>query len=641
MNSKKLILPRLISDGMVIQRRKSIHIWGWDETGVAVTATISEVTSSAVTDDRGRFDIYLPARESGGPYELVVRDDRGNEEIVRDVMIGLVWYASGQSNMELPIEMVIDRYPELYTVKENTTIRTFKITEDADFHETFEEVRTGSWKHVSVDTIRNFSATGYFFAVHLQKITGLTVGFIDSTLGGSRISAWMSRKMLSGFDHLIEEADKYADDNIRNSIIESNNTYPQRWRDELDKIDPGLTGNYQDPDLDDSSWKNMDIPVMFADTELAGFIGTVWFRRKFDLPDELAGKKARLFLGTIADRDEVYVNGVKVGETTFMYPPRKYDIPEGLTRKEGNTIVIRLCVEEAKGRFTPKKDYMIFNESASVRLEGAWKYEVTARCEKPVPPTDFINWKSCGLYNAMAAPCFNYTIDGIIWYQGESNAGDYAEYPEVCRSMIRGYREKWGEENLPFIFVQLPNFVIDLKRENDPWPEFRLAQKQLLDDPNVGMAVTMDVGEDNDLHPTEKEPVGERLALYAARIKYGYAGEYTGSEVVSAKFIDNTESGIYFNDNETAIELSLSHCKGLNSRALDKGEEIRDFKLVLDDGSLADTAVQIDGETILLTTNIVTSRIKEIRYLDDLTYNGALIYNAAGLPMGPFVMQLK
>lgn len=638
MTGKTLSLPKLISDGMVIQRRKRIHIWGWDEEGSSVTAAICGVSSTAVTDENGRFDIYLPARESGGPYELQITDSNGNGRIIRDVFIGIVWFCTGQSNMELPIARVKDRYPFFNNIEENDRIRTFKIIEDSDFKAPLEELRSGSWTHVSSDTIMNFSATGYFFAQNLQKITGLTVGFINASLGGSRISSWMSREMLEGYDDLLAEADRYADDEFRKAVADKNAVYPQQWREELDKADMGLSEGWKEPDVNDSSWRSMNIPVMFDETELSGFIGAVWFRKSFDLPDELAGKPARLFLGTLVDRDEVFVNGVKVGGIEYQYPPRKYDIPEGLTKKEGNSVVIRLCVETGCGRITPKKDYMIFNDETSVRLDGAWKYKVGARCEESIPPTDFINWKATGLYNAMTAPCHNYPVDGIIWYQGESNTHEPWDYVDLSQRMIKGYRQNWGEENLPYIFVQLPNFVIDVESVSDPWPRFRLDQKKLLKDRGVGMIVTMDVGEDNDLHPTMKEPIGQRLAIYAARMQYRYTGEYTGPEVESAAISDNNTYPAAALGQGATIELTLTHCAGLHTKALDKGEEIDDFEVVLDDGTRKKAPATISGEKIILQTEAKAENISRILYLDSYTYNGAMIYNRAELPMGPFEM---
>jgi sialate O-acetylesterase len=480
----------------------------------------------------------------------------------------------------------------------------------------------------------NFSATGYFFAAYLQKITGQTVGFINASLGGSRISSWMSKEMLTGYDELLAEAKKYADDDFRQSQADKNVVNGSLWREKLDKQDRGLSEKWMKPELDERSWKEMDIPVMFTDTELSGMCGSVWFRKSFDLPGELAGKSARLFLGTMVDRDQVFVNGVQVGGIEYQYPPRKYDIPKGLTKEKDNSIVIRLCVEYGLGRITPGKEYKIFNDEAQVDLSGKWYYKVAARCSE-IPPTDFINWHPTGLYNAMTAPLHNYPIDGIIWYQGESNTHEPWDYEDLSRRMIKGYRKMWGEENLPYILAQLPNFVIDVEPVNDPWPTFRLTQSRLLDDPLVGMTVNMDLGEDNDLHPTGKRRVGKRLAFWAAHIKYGYSGEYTGPAPSSAKVVTSSRL------KGTVIEISLSHADGLIARDIGKGSEIKDFEVVDDKGAIQKVDAEIADNKIRLKTGMKADKISKVRYLVKYTYSGAMLYNSANLPMGPFEISVE
>ncbi len=680
----ELRLPRLLSDGAVLQRRKSIHIWGWDEKGSKITVELCKEEDCSVVegvcDEKGRFDVYLPARESGGPYTLTVSDNRGGSATVNDVMIGIVWFCSGQSNMELPITRVKDKYPEVVygdsivgkttpitistdspVIERNDKIRTFKIIEETCFEGPYEELNTGSWVSVGPDTILNFSATGYFFAKHLQELTGQTVGFINASLGGSRISSWMSRQMLEGYDGLLAEADKYNDENFRQSVMKSNMENGNAWRGALYEADEGIKNHWEadeDPNtrnggkgsdtfagdntetagnegVMDDTWKDFEIPGFFRGTELDGFIGSVWFRRKFDLPAELAGKKARLFLGTIVDNDIVFVNGQRVGDTPYQYPPRKYDIPEGLTREKDNTIAIRVCVETGAGRFTPGKDYVIFNEEFSAHLEGTWKYKIGAKCEQ-IPPTDFINWKSTGLYNAMTAPCHNFPVDGVAWYQGESNVEDEYDYNELTKRMVEGYRKAWGEENLPFIGVQLPNFIVDCPVEDD-WGKFRLTQAKLLDIPSTGLVVTMGLGEDNDLHPVTKEPLGKRIALWAAHLKYCYNGEYTGPEVTSLKAVED-------HNMEYVIEAQLSHAVNLQILDAGKGTEINDMFIVDESGAKHMARVEIDPEDEMLfiyPKEDVLATDKKVKFTEvmwccDNIYHGGLLTNETLIPMGPF-----
>ena len=652
-----LRLPRILSDGAVLQRRKTIHIWGWDEAGSNISVALTEADKESAQDDdilssgscickeNGRFDLYLPARESGGPYKLVVSDDKGGEIVVSDVMIGLVWFCSGQSNMELPVIRVKDKYPELLEIADNNKVRTFKITEDSSFEGPLEELRSGSWICVNKESITSFSATGYFFADHLQKLTGQTVGFINASLGGSRISSWMSREMLEGYDELLAEADKYSDAEFRKQVMETNMVNGNTWRSNLYESDLGIKEHWDawdgSEDADDK-WKPFTIPSFFKGTELDGFIGSVWFRRKFDLPEELAGKKARLFLGTIVDNDVVFVNGQRVGDTPYQYPPRKYDIPEGLTREKDNTIVIRVCVETGFGRFTPDKDYKIFNDKCSVRLDSFddmtesscdkhWKFRIGARCEM-IPPTDFINWKSTGLYNAMTAPCHNFPIDGVCWYQGESNVEDGYDYNALTIRQVEGYRKAWNEENLPFIGVSLPNFTID-SPVTDDWGKFRLSQARLLELPATGLAITMGLGEDNDLHPVTKKPIGERLALWAAHLKYCYNGEYMGPEITSINRVIDQEG-------RKAFKISLSHSKGLCVVDAGKGTEITDLYIkTKKDRVLAKVILDTDngGLLVYVEDDAAYEEASEIMYCVDNTYTGGLISNETGIPMGPFL----
>lgn len=626
-----LTLPRLLSDGCVLQRRKSIHIWGWDTPGVTVTASLEKDSASAQCSDKGRFDIYLPAREGGGPYELKVSDSEGESVTVKDVMLGLVWLCTGQSNMEFPIARVKDKYPELANIEDNKRIRTFKIIEEGCFSGPYEEHNTGSWVSVSKDTIMDFSAVAFFFAEKIQSITGQAVGLINSSLGGTRIQTWMSREMLEGYDELIAETEKYNDDKFRQAQADYNIEKTEKWINDLHAIDPGIKENWQKEDLDDSNWDELEIPTMFTGTPLEGLVGCVWFRMKFDLPKSLAGKEARLFLGTMVDSDITYLNGVKVGETEYQYPPRKYDIPKGLTREKGNVLAVRLQIELGLGRITPNKEYRIFNDETSVSLEGKWKYKVGATCDK-MPPTDFYNWNASALYNGMTAPCTNLPIDGVIWYQGESNVALPQDYADLTDRMIKGYRKLWGEDNLPFIATQLPNFVIDLTEEEN-WGEFRIKQNRILMNPSTGLAVTMGLGEDNDLHPVTKKPVGERLALWAAHLKYGYSGEYTGPLAVSA-------TGFKSEDGSPAICVEVEHGDGLTVSDEGKGTQIKDFFVADEAGNRYETSAEIKEGNIIVRCKGDVKNASKLLWCCENTYRGGLIVNSTGIPMCPFEMPI-
>lgn len=628
-----LRLPRLISDGMILQQKKQIKMWGFDRPGRKVMLSFLGEEYVAVADGQGRFEAVLPPMEPGGPYNLYIGNENGEEIVVTDILIGDVWLCAGQSNMELPMERVKDRYPEEIRECSEPFIRTFKVIEHSDFHGPLRELQSGSWEKADTGTILKFSATAYFFAKQMYQMTGVPVGLINTSLGGSRIQSWMSREMLQGDVEDLLLAEKYADDAFVAGQLERNQENMEAWHRNLDEQDQGLKRNFKELKAPEPSFKEVSIPFFFRDTQLQGFIGSVWFLRNFQVTGGLAGKAAKLWLGTIVDGDTVYINGVMVGHTDYQYPPRKYEIPEGLLREGENTIVIRVKCENGHGRFTDGKKYALWNDEEEIDLTGKWYYEIGAACEQ-IEPTDFVNWKPTGLYNGMVAPCRPYTLAGILWYQGESNTHVPEVYLELMKRMVAGYRKEWGEE-LPFLYVQLPNFAID-RYDSDAdetgqgWPVVRELQRRAKKLPRVGMAVTMDLGEDNDLHPLNKKEVGFRLAMLAAKMLYGIASECEGPEICGIDYeMEKTGAVLLYFKNIT---------DGMYAYGGEKGKEIRDFELRDEQGIWHRAAAVIKEDTIRLTP-VERIRIRPcgVRYLFSNISHGAMIYNRAGFPLSPFV----
>ncbi len=628
-----LRLPRLISDGMILQQKKQIKMWGFDRPGRKVMLSFLGEEYVAVADGQGRFEAVLPPMEPGGPYNLYIGNENGEETVVTDILIGDVWLCAGQSNMELPMERVKDRYPEEIRECSEPFIRTFKVIEHSDFHGPLRELQSGSWEKADTGTILKFSATAYFFAKQMYQMTGVPVGLINTSLGGSRIQSWMSREMLQGDVEDLLLAEKYADDAFVAGQLERNQENMEAWHRNLDEQDQGLKRNFKELKAPEPSFKEVSIPFFFRDTQLQGFIGSVWFLRNFQVTGGLAGKAAKLWLGTIVDSDTVYINGVMVGHTDYQYPPRKYEIPEGLLREGENTIVIRVKCENGHGRFTDGKKYALWNDEEEIDLTGKWYYEIGAACEQ-IEPTDFVNWKPTGLYNGMVAPCRPYTLAGILWYQGESNTHVPEVYLELMKRMVAGYRKEWGEE-LPFLYVQLPNFAID-RYDSDAdetgqgWPVVRELQRRAKKLPRVGMAVTMDLGEDNDLHPLNKKEVGFRLAMLAAKMLYGIASECEGPEICGIDYeMEKTGAVLLYFKNIT---------DGMYAYGGEKGKEIRDFELRDEQGIWHRAAAVIKEDTIRLTP-VERIRIRPcgVRYLFSNISHGAMIYNRAGFPLSPFV----
>lgn len=661
---KALRLPRLIGDGMVLQQKKKVRIWGEDEPGRKVTLFFLNTEYCGVTGADGIWELFLQEMEPGGPYAMQIRDDAGEEKIVQDIWVGDVWMCSGQSNMELPMRRVIDRYPQelerCRTARSTLPVRTFKITEKSDFHGPLKDLASGEWTALSEDTLLDFSATAYFFAKHLYRISGVPIGLINASLGGSRIESWMGRDMLAGYDDFLALADQYGDDAFVAERLEQNARQAAAWHRRLDEMDLGLREDWAQENAAEDvpcsaagkaetaepfAWQDVEIPFFFQDTALKGFIGSVWFRRKFTVGKELAGKEAKLWLGTIVDSDTVYINGVCVGHTDYQYPPRKYMVPAGVLREGQNTIVIRVKSETGYGRFTDGKTYALFREEEWIDLSGTWKYRVGASCEM-IAETDFVNWKPTGLYHAMTAPCHRYTIAGILWYQGESNThASASRYLDLMERMIAGYRKKWGEE-LPFFYVQLPNFSAEVYEKDrhalySDWPGIREAQRKALKIPGTGMAVAIDLGEDNDLHPLNKEGIGWRLAMLAAAALYGNEMKCSDPQLCGIEMECSGPQicGIEMECGGLQVRLHFRNAAGIYAHSEDKGMEIKDFEIMDGEGRLYPAKAVIAGEDIVLIREEETVEIQEIRYCYRNTNRGALLYNKAGFPMSPFRLE--
>ena len=580
----ELRLPRLLGDYAVLQRGKDIHIWGWDLPGRTVSISLAREEAGRKffknkeqrgvpeqgeapeqgrvpeqgeapehgrtsgektqawhvrTDETGSFSAFLPAREAGGPYTLRVEDEAGEWLERKHLLIGDVWYCSGQSNMELPVSWVAPYYEEEIKNCENPYIRSFKIAEHADFHGPLSEPLSGKWKPANLKNVLDFSACTYFFAKKRWDRTGVPVGILNVSLGGAKIEAFMSREMLKGYDDCLAEAERYAQDDWRKEQEEKNEKSTAEWYGRLQKEDAGIKGAWMQEEAwnknkengqkeekaehrDDSS--RIDVPFFFRNTGYRGLCGSVWLARHFTVTKEMAAQDSVFCLGTMVDADEVYVNGSLVGCTAYQYPERRYPVKAGMLHAGENFLVIRLISEQGEGRITPGKPFCLKTESGEIPLSGTFQAKVGAVCEKR-PPVDFINWRSTGLYNGMAAPCEAFPIAGFLWYQGEANAHmpGVLTYADKLKRLIVDYRKAWNDNGLPFLYVQLPNFEIETyygneeERDSD-WGAMRLEQEKVLTLPGTGMVRTIGLGEDNDLHPHNKKDVGELLADLAEKM---------------------------------------------------------------------------------------------------------------------------
>lgn len=516
----------LIGDGCVLQRGAETRIWGTGSPDMEVMVELQNQIRYAKADPYGKWEVFLHNLSPGGPYRMKIENNAGEIKIVSDVYVGEVWICSGQSNMELPMERVKDCYPEEMK-KKNAWIRHFKVMEHYDFGLPQEECVAGEWKETHPDHNNEFSALCYFFGQYLEKAVNVPVGLINVSKGGSRIQAWMSRESLKGYEALLTEASQLTGGDAVQQFIKDQENAMNRWLSQA----VGTSGDQQESD-----WKSIQIPGCLSDAGLLDFCGSIWLRRKFTVPEAMWGQPANLWLGTMVDSDRTYINGILTGETGYQYPPRKYTISPGVLQKGENNICIHLICNDGRGRVTPGKDFCIFLGSDVVDLSGCWEYRIHKKMKK-APEMDFLCRKAGGLYQGMLAPCQNYTVRGVLWYQGESNDKAPGDYEELLKKMILSWREKWNQEKLPFVVIQLPGFAIDLPRENSGWPEIREAQSRAAEAvQDTAVTINLDLGEDNDLHPWDKKEVAYRAALAARGMVYKENIIYKGPVPISCSF---------------------------------------------------------------------------------------------------------
>jgi len=613
----KIKLPALVSDGMVLQRNQKLNLWGKADVGEKVEVNFLNKKYTTTADATGNWKITLPQQKAGGPYIMTI-----NEITLKDILIGDVWLASGQSNMELPMRRLTPLYADEIKNANNQNIRFFTVPQKYNFKSPQTELDGGKWEATNPQTILNFSGVAYFFAKELSQKNKVAVGIIHASLGGSPIQAWMDENSLKKYPEYLDEAKKWQNDDLIKSTESGEQALSKAWYAELDQRDIGLNQHWENFDLNDSDWKTMNIPGSWEDKE-GSFEGSVWFRKEINLTKNQAGKVAFLNLGRIKDADVTYINGTKVGNVTYEYPPRWYDIPAGILKEGKNVIAVRISNGSGKGQFIADKPYYLEIGGNKIDLKTGWKYKIGAKMEKMAPGQTFIRWKPTGLYNAMINPLINYNIKGAIWYQGESNTGKPKEYGDLLTTMINDWRSKWNQKDLPFFTVQLANFMEPKAQPVESnWAELREQQRQVsLKVPNTGLAVIIDIGEWNDIHPLNKKTVGDRLALQALK--------------VADKKNIIAEGPFYQSMKTDGNKIILSFKTGTDDFA--PVAELKGFTIKGKDGKYEWAKAKIGGNKIIVWNDTVSNPVS-VRY-DWADNPDGNLKNKSGLPASPFTTE--
>lgn len=515
----QLKMPKLISDNMVFQRNAEMNIWGWASAGEKVTVNFKNADYTTTTAENGKWRVTIPSQPAGGPYNITIC--ASDTIVINNVLIGDVWLCSGQSNMELPIRRVEWIYPGVVENANNQNVRYTKVPDRYNFHAPQEDLDGGKWLTVSPQTVGQFGALTYFFADELSRDLNIPIGIMNVSLGGSPIESWISEEELKAYPVAYNELKRMQNDSLTAQINKTDNEKSNAWYSELAKLDLGYKNHWESPETNIESWETAIVPGTWCCFDTVQSAGALWFAKRIILSAEQAASVQKIIMGVIVDADEVYINGEKVGSTGYQYPPRRYNIPEGLMHEGENYIAVRAVENSANGEFVTDKDYILQLKNDTIDLSGEWKFR-RASTIRNAPSSAFLRWKPAGLYNGMLAPALGFSYTGAIWYQGESNAGRDKEYTPLLKTLISSWRKDLNNNNLPFIVIQLPNFMQEVAEpSNGTWARMRQAQADAANQSeNTSLVCAIDLGEWNDIHPLNKKDLAHRVYLQAKSKAY-------------------------------------------------------------------------------------------------------------------------
>jgi sialate O-acetylesterase len=544
-------MPLLFSDGMVLQRNKPIPVWGWAAANEKIVVHFNKQTKSITTDATGKWMVKLDSEKAGGPFELTITGK--NKIVIKDVLVGEVWICSGQSNMEFQMY----KLPDFETQKKqanNPMIRHFGVAQDLSGTPK-EDLKAGKWAIANNENIKDFTAVGFFFAQKLYAELKIPIGIINTSWGGTCVETWTSREAFeksADFKAMIADVPTIDIDSLSKS-------YAKAMRERVEKIQGSKVSadgesTFKELEFNDSNWGELNVPGLWENQPLGDLDGVVWMRKTITLSAEDAKKEAILYLSKIDDEDITYVNGIEVGRNTIWETKRVYSVPATILKEGANVIAVRVVDNSGGGGiYGDAADLKLTLGNKILPLEGKWKYKVIV-VKTALSPNSYPSL----LYNAMVNPLIPYAFQGVLWYQGEANVWRAKEYKTAFPLLINDWRTQWSQGNFPFYFVQLSTFneFNGNSKVGSRWAELREAQTQTLQLPNTGMAVTTDIGNAKDIHPTNKQDVGLRLAAIALNNNYGkkrvYSGPtYKSQEVKGDQIIltfDNIGSGLSTSD---------------------------------------------------------------------------------------------
>ena len=623
----------VFSDNMVLQRESEVPVWGTAPAGKKFKLQTSwdKKIYQIVANTAGKWELKVPTPVAGGPYTISVQSDKKNSFVLKNILIGDVWICSGQSNMEMQVDGLFGKVLNVDSVVKssgNPNIRLLTISRNSSDTPIDEPVvYKNGWRPCNPSTISDFSAVAYFFGKEINQSQGIPVGLINVSFGGTIAEAWTSSEAIKLYPPLAKKLESINAFKLKGE--EQQKSYRKAfadWGKKIDSIDNGLKNHWQDVDFNDSDWATIKAPGVVEEQGFKDFNGLFWCRKEVTIPKSWIGKELTLSLGPVDDIDFTYFNGVQLGSKSGWNTYRKYVVPANLVKSSKVVIAVRVMDNGGDGGFRSHAEdlYLEVVKDDRVSLTGDWKINISLpEAEVPVAPVDAEevrpNFPTL-LYNGMIHPIVPYGMKGVIWYQGESNTSEPKLYYDIFPLLIQDWRTKWNKD-FPFYYVQIANFkTLQTKPEDSAWPIARDAQLNTLHMKNTGMAVTIDLGEADNIHPANKQEVGRRLALNARAKTYGENILYSGP-IYDSYVIDGSK-----------IYISFKHTDGgLKAKA---GDKLKGFSIAGVDKNFYWADAEIVGDKVVVSCPEVAFPVA-VRYAWAINpiFN---LYNGTGLPASPF-----
>ncbi len=610
-------LPKFFGDNMVLQRNGSIPIWGWANANEKIVVQFNKQIKTTQADKAGNWMVRLNAENAGGPYALNIIGK--NNLQLKNILIGDVWLYSGQSNMEWTVGQSDNATKEIATAK-YPFIRHMKIQRALNSLPD-EDIENTEWKVCDSNTVADFTGVGYFFARNIYEDTKVPIGLINSTWGGTNIETWISREGFESSDEFKEMITGMPKINLDSLNNERNkNTIIKIEANQESKIKNIDVSHFKDIDFDDTRWPLMSIPQLWEEQALGEIDGIVWLRNTILLNANDVTENGIIELSKIDDDDITYLNGIKVGSTNSWDTKRKYTIPSNILKEGKNVIAVRVADNGGGGGiYGDSVDVKLTLNNRTISLQGKWKYQVES-----IQKNTASNSLPSLCYNAMIAPLIPYAFKGVLWYQGESNAERSIQYRKAFPLLINDWRKKFSNKNSAFYFVQLASFNTQGNSNNGcGWAELREAQTKTLSLPNTGMVVTTDLVTDpKDIHPTNKQDVGKRLAAIALNNLYNKKMVCSGPTYKSIQIKGNQ------------IILSFDNIgSGLSTK--EKSGYIKGFEIAGEDKVFNSAQAIIKDNTVIVSSEkILKPIVVNFGWMGDATKCN--LFNKEGFPAVPF-----